>query len=194
MPTQNHNSQKLLINELKKGNEKAFRKLFDMYWEPLFQRANKVIMDENAAKDVVQNVWIDIWLKRETRNYENFKAYIFKAVNNNCYKYFRDNKFDKLQLDIIDSLNFSLKAESNLEHDFEQTNYIVQKSLEELTPRCKQIYTLSRIENTSNDEIASLLGISKRSVENQISTALKTIKKKLALLGSVLLCLINHYH
>ncbi len=111
----------------------------------------------------------------------HFEAYIFRAVSYGCYKYLRDNKFNASQLKVIDNLQLS-NAEVENQHNLEATQKVIDQSLEELSPRCQQIFTLSRIEDVPNEEIAMQLGISKRSVENQVSLALKVIRRHLAAL------------
>jgi RNA polymerase sigma-70 factor (ECF subfamily) len=70
-------------------------------------------------------------------------------------------------------------ADIENQHNLEATQKVIDKSLEDLSPRCQQIFTLSRIEDVTNEEIALKLGISKRTVENQISHALKIIRRHL---------------
>ena len=193
-PKKSH-TNKLLITELKNGNEKAFRKLFELFWEPMFIRAKLILLDENIAKDIVQNIWVNIWQQRKSKEILNFKAYVFKAVNNGCYKYLRDNTFSKTQLLVIESLPspWSSKPSIEKQYDLEETELVIEKSLRELPSRCQQIFKLSRIDEVSNEEIASQLGITKRSVENQISLALKSIRLKLSDIQYLLLSLLLPY-
>ncbi|MEC3908668.1 RNA polymerase sigma-70 factor [Tamlana sp. 2201CG12-4] len=187
MISEKTNSDKLLLLEFKKGNEKVFRKLFDLFWEPMFINAKSIVMDENVAKDIVQNVWINLWNHRESKDIKNFKGYVFKAVNNGCYKYLRDNKFNKIQLDSIESLALPSKPLVEKHYDLEDTQIAIENSLSNLPPRCQQIFRLSRMEELSNEEIALHLGISKRSVENQLSKALKLIRQHLSVIQSFLI-------
>ncbi|WP_420601487.1 RNA polymerase sigma-70 factor [Flagellimonas sp.] len=179
-------TNKLLLTEFKKGNKKAFRKLFELFWEPMFINAKSIVLDEDIAKDIVQDIWLNLWQKRENWDIKNFEAYIFRSVSYGCFKYLRDNKLKTTHLQVIDSLE--LLSESNVEnqHNLDQTRFIIEKSLTELPPRCQQIFRLSRMEAASNEEIAQRLGISKRSVENQMSIALKSIRQNLRVAQSSL--------
>ena len=172
----------LLLKAFQESNKKAFRKLFDLYWEPMIVNAKIIVGDENIAKDLVQDIWIKLWQQREELEIKSFEAYIFKAVQNGCFKYFRNNKFDNLQLDVIESLQPISEPEVNKQHDLEETQGLIGQSLNKLPHRCKEIFELSRFEEFSNDEIALQLGISKRTVENQISLATKYIRHSLAVL------------
>ena len=181
MSPKKFHTNELLLNHFKSGNQKAFRTLFDLYWEDMFCKANSILRNRDAAQDVVQEIWIHLWNQREKLEVSHFEAYIFRSVSYGCYKYLRDNKFNASQLKVIDTLNLS-NAEVENQHNLEATQKVIDQSLEELSPRCQQIFTLSRIEEVPNEEIAMQLGISKRSVENQVSLALKVIRRHLAAL------------
>jgi RNA polymerase sigma-70 factor (ECF subfamily) len=181
VPPKKFHTNELLLNHFKSGNQKAFRTLFDQYWEDMFCKANSILRNRDAAQDVVQEIWIHLWNQREKLEVSHFEAYIFRSVSYGCYKYLRDNKFNDSQLKIIDTLQLS-NAEVENQHNLEATQKVIDQSLEELSPRCQQIFTLSRIEEVPNEEIAMQLGISKRSVENQVSLALKVIRRHLAAL------------
>lgn len=175
MKTSEQYDDQLLVKQFQSGNAKAFKKLFETYWEPMFLNAKTIIMDGPIAQDIVQNVWISIWNKRTTLDIDNFQGYLYKAVRYGCYRHLKSNKFNKVQLNVVDSLELETTPEVEKKFELEEAHLLVQNSLKMLTPRCRQIFKLSRIEEIKNDEIARLLGISRRSVENQISIALKTI-------------------
>ncbi|WP_422351165.1 sigma-70 family RNA polymerase sigma factor [Flagellimonas sp.] len=183
-------TNKLLLAEFKKGNKKAYRKLFELFWEPMFVSAKSIVQNEDAAKDIVQEVWINLWQKRTNLDIVHFEAYIFRSVKYGCFKYLRDNKLNAVHLQVLESLELSRPAKVENQHNLEQTQFIIEKSLTELSPRCQQIFRLSRMEAASNEEIAKKLGISKRSVENQMSIALKSIRQNLRLAQSSLTALI----
>ncbi len=164
---------------MKKGNQKAFTTLFDFYWEAMFIKAQSILGNREIAQDVVQEIWINLYRKREELEISNFDAYIFKCVSYGCYKYLRKNSFNISQLHIIDSLSLSSSPIEN-HHDLEEIQEVIDKSLNKLSPRCQQIFRLSRMEDSTNEEIALKLGITKRAVENQISLALSLLRKCLA--------------
>ena len=190
MPSKSLDTNKLLLVNLRESNAKAFRKLFDLYWEPMYIKAKTLVANETVAEDIVQDIWVKLWQKRESIEIENFEAYIFKAVKNNCYKHFRDNKFSEAHLQIIETLQIVSEPEIKKQHDLEDTLILLRQSMGELPNRCKKIFELSRIEQYSNEEIASELGISKRAVENQISIAIKSIRHTLGTIFFLLLFII----
>ena len=169
-----------MLEGLKEGNKKAFCQLFELYWEPMFVTAKSYLLNDDLAKDIVQNIWVKLWTERERLEIVNFEPYVLRAVKNNCFKYLRDNKFSPYQLEIIESLQLVSKSKVENQHNLCKTQFVIEKSLHQLSPRCRQIFKLSRIDEYSNEEIAKHLGISKRSVENQVSKALKYIRHNLA--------------
>ena len=179
----------LLLLELKDGNSKVFRLLFDLYWESMFLNAKSIVGNENNAKDIVQEIWIRIWQKRDNLDIRNLDAYLFRAVRNASFKFLRDHRFSKLQLEIIENLKLSVEPEIRKQHDFEARMSAIRNILDKLPSRCAQIFELSRFKQYSNEEIAQELGISKKSVENQISTAIKYLKHSLASFLSFIIAL-----
>lgn len=182
MSCQNAYTCQLLVLELRKDNKKAFRRLYDMYWENMYRKALIFVKDENVAKDIIQDIWITLWQQRSSLEIKSFEGYIFRAVRNGCYKYFRDKKFTTSQLNIIDKLPVINEPEIVKSHNLQHVQNRLKKALEELPNRRKRIFELSRLEQYTNEEIANELGISKRSVENQISLAVKALKQGLAIL------------
>ena len=84
MSSKKSQTNQLLLAELAKSNRKAFRKLFDLYWEPMFINAKTAIGDESVAKDIVQDIWVRLWQQRVALEIRGFEAYIFRAVQNGC--------------------------------------------------------------------------------------------------------------
>ena len=155
--------------------------MFDLFWEKMFTHAFYMVMDEHIAKDIVQDIWLDIWNRRETIKIQDFEAYIYKAVRNNCYKHFRSNKMNHIQLEAVKPLSLSSDSSTEKLHNLEEMEVLIDRTLEQLPKRCKQIFKLSRYNLLANEQIAKELGISKRSVENQLSLALKAIRSNISI-------------
>ena len=166
-----------LANKVLKSDNGAFNKLFELLWEPLFVFAQSIIMDEDGAKDIVQEVWIDYWNRRRKIENKNIRAYLYQAVRYKVYNHLRSNNLNTIQLSVINELRMNSKVEE--QYNFENTLLLINNSMKNLPARCKEIFILSKIEGINNDEIAKRLGVSKRTVENQISIALKTVREKL---------------
>ncbi|SDF19231.1 RNA polymerase sigma-70 factor, ECF subfamily [Pricia antarctica] len=174
----------LVFAKVKNSNRKAFQKLFDLYWQQMFIAAKSVVLDEDVAKDIVQDIWLNIWQGRNSLDIQNFEGYMFKSVHYGCFKYLRDNNFTSTHTQAINPLQFSVAADIESRYDLEDTQLVIETTLQAMPSRCQEIFRLSRFDDTSNDEIALKLGVSKRSVENQISLALKSIRQNLILARS----------
>ena len=170
---------KLLVNRFINSDRKAYTLLFDYYWEDMYVHAFSLVQSNDIAKDIVQEIWIDVWNRRASLTNANFEAYLHKAVRNNCYKHFRSNKFNKTQLHIIDALGIFQNPKIEEKHELGAIESSVKTVLKKLPRRCKQIFVLSRYDRISNEQIAMQLGISKRTVENQLTIALKALREEL---------------
>ena len=178
-----------LANKVRKSDHSAYNRLFNLLWEQLFVFAQSIIMDENKAKDLVQEVWIDYWNRREKIEIKNIKSYLYQAVRYKIYNHFRDNNFNTVQLSIINEIYTNSIVEEQC--DLAETLLIVNNSIKNLPLRCREIFTLSKLEGVPNIEIANRLGISKRTVENQLSIALKVVKEKIK--SAYILVFILHF-
>ncbi len=174
-----------LAHKVKSSNRLAFNKLFDMLWESHFIFAKSLIIDESNAKDIVQDTWVDFWNNRKKiENPDTILGYLHTTIRFKVYNHFRNNKLHRENLEIVETYTYTSDIE--LQHNLEDKQYRLNETLKDLTPRCKEIFKLSRFENLNNSDIASQLGISKRSVENQLSFALKKLKPILLFVFSFL--------
>ena len=126
---------------------------------------------------------------REKIEIKNIKSYLYQAVRYKIYNHFRDNNFNTVQLSIINEIYTNSIVEEQC--DLAETLLIVNNSIKNLPLRCREIFTLSKLEGVPNIEIANRLGISKRTVENQLSIALKVVKEKIK--SAYILVFILHF-
>jgi RNA polymerase sigma-70 factor (ECF subfamily) len=136
--------------------------------------------DRSAAEDLVQDFFVALWIDAPNHQiHSSLKTYLFAGVKNRCLDFQKHQKVvQKYKTYILfssseeDNLSDHLFAESELRH-------AIQTSLDKLAPRCREIFELSRLKGFTNEEIAGQLGLSKRTVELQISNALKILRKEL---------------
>lgn len=169
-----NNSQ--LIQFLKKGNLKAYAYLVDTYNHKLCLYANSLLNDVSASKDIVQNVFMKVWEKRDYLKEDfSIKSYLYTSVYNGCInEYNRKKVVTVLEKKHIDYLNHIVEDKN--EHSINNLIFLVKKAIQELPPRCKQIFLLSKEEGLSNIEISEFLNISINTVERQISIAYSKIR------------------
>ena len=183
-----------LIDRIKKSDEKAFSILFDKLWEPLYTYAYSLLENRSFAKDIVQDVWIDFWERRNQIENDNIKAYLYKAIRYKVLSELRNSKIKESHLEAFKQLNDDSYNHLELEEEVlspEHTNIIIENTLSVLPEKCQQVFKLSRLNGLKNKEIAEELGISERTVETHISKAIKLIKKGAALLFSFSYCFLS---
>lgn len=169
---------------IQQGDRLAFQKLFDLLWKPLYIYAQSIVMDEEAAKDLVQEVWIDYWKRCKSIQNIAIDAYLRQAVRYKVYNYLRDRKFNTVQIEVIEDLltdEIAIDDPATLQENFFTTPSKLNNVLKSLPQRCREIFCLSREEGMTNTEIAIHYGISKRTVENQITFALKKLREVLGI-------------
>jgi RNA polymerase sigma-70 factor (family 1) len=169
-----------LILHLKKGNEDAFSFLVKNYNHQLCVYASGLVNNQSLAEDIVQNVYIKTWEKRKLLS-ENFsiKSFLYKSVYNEYIDQYRKNRSVTLlekkyieALDIIAEEDYSVLGKLSL---------LVQKEIQNLPPKCKNTFLLSKQEGLSNIEISEYLNVSTKTVEAHITKAFSLIRERVNL-------------
>lgn len=166
---------------LKSGDAKAFDELFGNYSKRLYYFALGYLKSREQAEEVVQDVFYKIWLNRKSLKPElSFKAYIFKIAYRRIIELFQ--KIAQEQEYRHEIISTSLDFHNNLDErtDYHSLLELVDQIVSGLPPRQKQIFTKRKKEGLSVKEIADLLDIAPKTVENHLNEALKTIKNGLS--------------
>ncbi len=188
--------EKLTDNELwkliKQHDQKAFRALFDMYWSKVFTTAFRYLKDKDACAEIVNDLFLNIWNKREQLEIVSLQAYLTSSARYHVYKKLKTIKTSPLEL--VENYDLLIdRIESNNPIDdkikYQELEIRIDTYLTDLPKRCREIFIMSRKENLSNDEIAKKLNISKRTVENQLTHALKHLRNALKDLSIILVLL-----
>lgn len=166
-----------LLNQIKVGDLDSFNILFERYWARLYATVFSICPDQEVCSEIVHDIFLNLWLKREKLQIENLKGYITAAARYHVYRHVKNIK--KKSIEYRDELDYgNLVAvndgESNIR--YRELEKKVEEELEVLPSRCREIFTLSRMQQLSNDEIAARLDISKRTVENQLTYALRHLR------------------
>lgn len=138
--------------------------------------AENIIDDHDAAHDIVQEVFVKLWHKKdEVKVILNLKAYLFRSVINSSLTYLEQNK-NKIKTD-----EFRMASQSSTDSKLmaQELENKIQVALKALPPKCKAIFVLSRFEGLKNKEIAEYLNLSLKTVENQMGIALKRMREDL---------------
>ena len=171
---------------------KAFEEIYQKYASRMLTYALQILKEKEVCEDIVQNIFIDFWSKRETNTVENLEGYLFRAVKFQIFKYFRDTKFSNEDLTRLNLVEVSVSASKVLE--YQDLELAIKNSVDQLPSRCKEIFELSRFEHKTNQEIADLLGVSLQAVKNQISKALSAIRTDLKKEEHILLFVLFFSH
>lgn len=169
-----------------RGDQNAFTQIYRQYAVNLFGFGRKFSVDEQLLDDAVQEVFVDLFLKREklAGNIKNIKAYLFVALKNNLLKKLdKSRRIPTLGLDNFRELNFNIEydAQQNM-IDFEieeETSFRLTKAISQLSKKQKEIIYLRFEEELDYPEIAQVLQISIESARKQIYRALKALRESL---------------
>ncbi|MFV0590210.1 MAG: RNA polymerase sigma-70 factor [Draconibacterium sp.] len=161
-----------------------FDQIFLKYYQPLLLYGLKFIDDENEVHDILQEVFVTVWENQKYKLKEaHLKSYLFNAVRNGCLNYLRHKLIvskhiekQKISLKLLE-LDFYKSGEKSLieKQDLE----LINKAINSLSEKHKQIIELSRFEGLKNKEIARKLRIPERTVETRLYRALSALRKKL---------------
>ena len=166
-----------LISALKDGHSKAYTFLVNQYHHKLCLYAFSLTKNQDTAEDIVQNVFLSIWKnKHKLRQDIIIKGYLYKSVYNEFINQYRKDK----PLLPLEKKHFNLLNNVVIEEDensIEQFLKIVKIEIENLPPKCKQTFILSKQDGLTNIEIAEFLNVSIKSVEAHITKAFSILKK-----------------
>ena len=160
--------------------EKNFETLFKQHYQQLCSYAFTFLKDAESSEDVVQELFIKIWEKQKLEiGATQLKYYLFTAVRNNCITRLQKNKknyFEELKdEDATDEMKIFLEKNE----EAAQPKELIAKAMELLPPKCREVFLLSRLSGHTYMQIAESLGISVKTVENQMGKALKILRQEL---------------
>ena len=177
--------EKILIENLKKGDVDAYEYLFNEYYDWLCNYIFKLSGNRSLSKDVVQETMIKIWEKRHQIIIKtSLKAYLFKSCHNQFLQQLRK---DKKKPDLLDKIRWNVIYDTYFEQKEEDIHmgFAVQKLeelIDRLPPKCKEIFIMNKLERRKYSEIAQDMGISIKTVENHMSKALRIIRENASIL------------
>lgn len=155
----------------------SFEAIFRQHYERLCSYAYTLLEDEASSEDVVQEVFIKIWEQRKDLiGSDQLKFYLFTAVRNNCLTTIAKNKKSAVvelgEEDAFDEINLKIEVVDSSA----DPKILLAKAMEQLPPKCREVFMLSRLSGQTYQQIADSLGISVKTVENQMGKAIKILK------------------
>lgn len=182
----NKADDKLLLLQMQEGSSSAFDALYDKYWEDVYAAAYKRLRDAAYAKDITQDIFLQLWLRRAEIDIENLGSYLFTSVRNNVFKWLdKEQRYTPitellLQLETAKDQSDALLLKNELMARYEVI-------INTLTPGQKEIFKLRYHDDLSTNEIADRLNISRKTVQNQLRKSVIQLRSSL---GSVAFLLV----
>jgi RNA polymerase sigma-70 factor (family 1) len=169
--------EKALFRLLAGGDEEAFRQLFHHYNKMLQPFVFKLTRSSQAAEEVLQEVFLKLWLHREKlATVEDPKAYLIRIVSNESFNYLRGLARDEKLFAAVEPLPGAAAPSPEETVFYRETEKQVREAVERLPLACRRVYRMSREELMRIPEIASALNLSDSTVKNQLVKALKSIR------------------
>ncbi|MDR0368261.1 MAG: RNA polymerase sigma-70 factor [Bacteroidales bacterium] len=167
------------VNDLQAGSHKAYEMLFTHWYTPLCDYAYGIVYNTEEAEDIVQKMFCKLWDQRgRIEIHTSIKSYLYRVVHNECI-----NRVKQLKNINEHHQDFHFEYQNRVENASDQLEYdeLEQKmetAVENLPPRCREVFKLSRYSYLSYNEIAEKMGISSGTVEKQISKALHVLREE----------------
>lgn len=166
-----------LWERMRQDDASAFEEIYNRYAGNMFLYAMNIFKKQEVCEDIIQNIFMDFWTKRQEAEIRNLKSYLFQSVKFQVFKHLRTRRFSEEDLTRLQIIDATLDVSEKIE--FEELEHLINELVNHLSPRCRQIFIMSRFQNKSNAEIAAILNISHQAVKNQISRAIKFIRQEI---------------
>jgi RNA polymerase sigma-70 factor (ECF subfamily) len=189
------------LHRFKNGDELAFEKIFKANHSLIVGFCNQFIAEQDKAKSLAQEVFLNLWLNREKiKTINGIKSFLYTFAKSSCLNYLRHrkvvSKYKDLHLqDMEEGLNREVLESFDFNSlEFSELEGMIQQAIDNLPEKCRQVFIMSRFDGKMNKEISEELNISVKAVEANITRALKALKSKLSdYLPAILVPLIMHH-
>jgi RNA polymerase sigma-70 factor (family 1) len=173
-----------LLALIKEGDKNAYTQIYQRYFRPLFAHVYKKLGNEAEAKDIIQELFTTLWVKRESLDPQNsVAAYLFTAARNRVLDLWSHQQVESRYIDSLQNYLDNAPETADFLVREKQLMEMIETEIQALPPKMREVFELSRKQNLSHKEIAGKLGIAEQTVAKQISNALRILKIKL---GSLL--------
>lgn len=171
--------EQYLKSRIVKGDKDAFSLVFRKYYGKVFRFILSMVRQEAVAEDLSQDIFAKLWThRRGMESVSSIDNYLFIMARNRALDYFRKSSRKKECIDISEELLLSMASHDNLDRvDDRSSLEAVKLAVKNLPPRRRDIFMMSRFDGLTNDEIAELMGVTRKTVENQLTLAGSQIRK-----------------
>ncbi len=182
MDSEKSNDELHLFKELKRGNREPMKFFFESYYVDMCNFVNQFIRDKTQSEEIVQDIFVYLWdYRQKILITTSVRSYLYTAARNKVLNYIRSEKNRAKFLDQLVKRDANSSAQPDQILYENQLNEFVEKAVEDLPAQCRKVYSLSRDKGYSNKEISKEMNISVKTVENQITIALRKLKESISL-------------
>ncbi|MEM0938886.1 MAG: RNA polymerase sigma-70 factor [Bacteroidota bacterium] len=169
-----------LFDQVKKGNLSSYEVIFKKYYKDLHRFAFSYVREGTIAEEMTQEVFLYIWEKRKKIEIQTtLKTYLFSAIKNKCLNYIKLELPKQQSMTDISEVLLNVSTSPKDEGENDRLKRYIQRAIDALPTKCRQIFILSRNAGMTYDEIAEELDLSKKTVENQMGIALRKLRESL---------------
>ncbi len=169
-----------LLARLRGGDHSAFEVIFRQWYEPVVRSANRVLHDPGVAEELSQDVFLELWRRRDTLAPDSSVAgYLLQAVRNRALNHLRHLAVQKKSVVFVEALSEPAE-QADAAVQGREVEVAIAAAIAELPPRTREVFVMSRERNLRYSEIADALGISVKAVEANMSRALRMLRERLA--------------
>ena len=184
-------SDEELIILLKSGSQSAFAVIYNRYWRIMYAHIYKMMRNEDEAKDILQDIFSSLWINHVAFPEKgNLPAYLYVASRNKVLNLIRSQKYRNDYLSSLAVFADEMRNETLDAMNERDLMAAIEQEIQNLPPRMRQVFEMSRKENLSHKEIAQRLGTSDETVKKQINKSIKAIKLGLKDTGAAALPLL----
>lgn len=172
------NSSPILIAEMTTDRKEIFKLRFNEHYPRLCNIAYGYVADMDDSEDIVQDLFVTVWNNgKDSLPEKEFAAYITTAVKNCCVSFLRKKCKSTISIDDTPASGADIPDDEAFDSEAKSPEELLNEALDVLPPKCREIFLLSRREGLKYREIASTLGLSEKTVENQMTKAIKLLRE-----------------
>lgn len=181
-----------LFKRISYGDVNAFTEIYNRYFDLLFLHALKRLKDQEAAKDLIQDLFTALWNKRDSlANLSNPSHYLYTATRHGVLNYISRQKIQSSYIQSLPDLDKTTSSQTDHLIRENQLAAMIEKEINQLPEKMRQIFLLSRQEGLTHKQISEQLGLSELTVKTQVKNALRILRGKLGLSLYLLMLLSN---
>jgi RNA polymerase sigma-70 factor (ECF subfamily) len=177
--TYGRHDEDFLFASIRKGDEEAFAELFNRYWTKAFFMAYQKLNDQEAAEEIVQEVFITLWDKRESLSIQNFSAYLYTCIRNKCLNYIEAKIIERKHWEFYRQFIHQSDHETEKMVSYDTLLEAIHTSMESLPKKTRRVFQLNKLEGRSVSEIANVLNLSEKAIEYHLARSLKHLRMHL---------------